>query len=429
MFCPECGKSNPEGLKNCLYCNAELVETVGGSSSRATNTSGYEQTTQSFDFSETKASATAFLEKIKAKKKIVIPALIIAVVFVVGFSVVSYITSPKRVVESYLDNMINGNFDDIYDELLLPEGSFMTKEQFTQMMQEDYQYTAFSDAYGYSIEKNASDTSFGKTYTFYLKRSGTSAENLQQVVLEKQDNAFLFLFSNYKVVLDDIVCSDLEISLRAPQGCTLEIDGIELESSYDSYSYGYTTYEIDNIFTGKHNVRITGDMIENFEDEIYIYQSSNSITIDETLYLNSSEEDSLISTIAQDLQMIYDSAIVDKDSNEIDINLARDNQLYSVYGNISFSVNKSYWDNYSVQSIALSNFAKEQGRFSDSKVSIDKNGTCSISLTYDYSYSKYYSDTGETSSSFGQCASTEFVYVYSDGQWYFKDMYYYYIDF
>ena len=199
MYCPECGKSNPEGAKNCQYCNAELIETTGSSSKLPGNIEKYAQKAKDIDISNIKSTVKDVGARAKKKLKIIIPVSILAVVLVAAIAIIGYISSPKRVVNSYVKNLIAGDFDSLYNDIALPESDFITKEQFKKVMEERGSYIGgLSVASNFTVEEvdstgTQADKYFKNYNVAFLSNLTGTVINSFEVTAAKQDKNFLLM--------------------------------------------------------------------------------------------------------------------------------------------------------------------------------------------------------------------------------------------
>lgn len=435
MYCPECGKSNPEGAKKCQYCNAELIETVNEDSKISGSLSKYAGKVKNIDIASIKTTTDSLSAHIKKKRKIIIPLSVAIILIVVAAAVIGYITSPKRVVNSYINNLINGDIDSLYDNIAMPESDFLTKELFEKSMQEYSQYIGkLSSASGFTVEEsndfgNKTDRYF-KNYTvvFMSNISGTAIDSLD-ITVAKQDKNLFFIFPRYKVAMNGLVCSNITVRLDAPTGCVVEVDGIPLKDSseMDSQS-GTKDYVIDAIFSGEHTITVTGDLINAFEKNVHIGQDNYTISIGEydSFYLRNSTAKELVNIAAKDMQSLYNSAISGNQLSNSGISLADDNKdISELYDNLISHVKRENGEG--LKSITFSNFNAKA--LSDGhEVELYSDNICRIRLTYDYSYVKRAEEGGglvEVSSSQKHSSDTFFEYIYENGGWKLRDMDYY----
>ena len=434
MYCPECGKSNPEGAKNCQYCNAELIETTGGSSKLPSNIEKYAQKAKDIDISNIKSTVKDVGARAKKKRKIIIPVSILAVVLVAAIAIIGYISSPKRVVNSYVKNLIAGDFDSLYNDIALPESDFITKEQFKKAMEERGSYIGgLSVASNFTVEEvdftgTQTDKYFKNYNVAFLSNVTGTVINSFEVTAAKQDKNFLLIFPRYKVALDGLVCSNITVQLDAPSGCSVEIDGIALKDpTIQDPEDKVAIYTVDAIFSGKHTITVTGDLINAFEKEVNISRSDDTINIGEydSFYLRNTAANNIIDIAAGDLQSMYNAAIAGKSFNDSGVSLASDNRNISEkYNNLASYAKKDNGEG--LKSITFSNF-RDKTLANTPEIEMYSNDICRVRLVYDYSYVKIedkYDGLTEISSQ-NHSSDTFMEYAYENGSWKLRDMDYY----
>lgn len=428
MYCPECGKSNPEGLQNCKYCNAELKETV---TKNHTENAAVEKIESALDKLKTSdfSNGRSFIKK---HKKLIISFLCAVGIIAVLGSVISFAVSPKRTAEKYLKNLMSKNMEVLYDCVALPEGKFITEENFVRKM-EDYSSDLFGNAKftdfsveEYDRESLGSEGKFARVYEvkFFSGLNGESADIT--LVLAKQKDKQLLVFPRYKVVVDDIVCTEMRLTVFAPPNSVSDIDGIPLETEdvveNDEES---VTYRIKAIFCGEHKLTVSGEYIKPNEYELNIYRNDteNSVGTFASYYLNDTAKDSLKETASADWQLLFDSAIQKKAFSEVGITVSADNDdISSIYDGIcKFAVKDN---GEGLKSITFSNYIID-----DDEIEIDASNRSNIYLKYSYTFVKTVLKDGklvEESSADTRQSSIRMTCILNNGEWQLDDINGYY---
>lgn len=428
MYCPECGKSNPEGLQNCQYCNAELKESVEESSPAsvvAQKLEGVFNSVKKIDLSKGG-------EFVKKHKAIVIAIVCVVAIITALCSIVSFAVSPKRTAEKYLNALISGDTKTLFECVALPSGKFITEEGFVKQM-ESYKKELFGNSQmsEFAIEEYDSkllslEGEFLKVYNVKFF-SPTNGETLDQtLVLTKQNEKELLFFPKYKAIVESVVCNDLLLTVYAPQNSHIEIDGIALEQSdiVESVENSDVTYRIDAIFCGEHKVAITGEITEPVEYDMYVYSNSTeeSVGAFKSYNLNETAKEFLIKRAAEDMQKLFDSAIANKPVSETGIIFADNTDDISwAYKNICDYVHRDKGEG--LESIVFSDCTSKYDY-----IELDSDGKSTVYLNYSYTFVKsviqneaLVKKTSERAFS----SSTNLTYVLDEGNWQLEDISYY----
>ena len=250
MFCPECGKFNPDENQVCQYCNSLLIDnsapvsTEQSAEAPAPQTAGEGSNDVVLNIPKLDlAKAKSFFMK---NKFIIIPILAVVIAFIIFVSVGSSMSSPEKVVRNYYNALVNGEYEDMYDYIALPEGDFTTKENFVKHMkainkddnslpkQTDFRVEEirdninnFENGMSASTEKEKNDSPLKKyTVTFYDKSTG--ATDSYTVTLIEQDTKKLLFFKDYKVSSAGLIVKNVQFEIAGD--AQIKIDGKTLKN-------------------------------------------------------------------------------------------------------------------------------------------------------------------------------------------------------
>lgn len=391
MFCPECGKSNPDGLKNCQYCNAELIDN-----------SAERMQSPAFDTYVSKVKNVDYksvAEKIKTKKKIIIPVAVV-LVLVVGFVVLgSIFSSPERLVKSYFESYMQQDYAKMYSYLDVKEDEFINKEAFQKYMKTSTELDASrisnytvnpvgmntgskseSKPQGWVIEetkksdKSSSDNKLSKEYEITYLLDGDGTEYKKIVSLVKQSGKSWLFFDKYKIALKDSVQNDYII--RVPKGISLSIDGISLQGTAVTEKPNLYEYKINSIFLGEHTYSVSGDFINGFEQLFYVYENGTDSESEyartdnygydlsiEKFELKKETVDSLTKNSQTVVNNIYQGVISGKKANELGIQVTKSytesfNNMYN-----TIVSRKKHENGTGLKSISFSDFKTQDSQF------------------------------------------------------------------
>lgn len=300
-ICPKCGTGNQDGSKFCENCgeNLEIVQntdspsdnavhnvepdaTIQGSQGNETAQKNSEQSTgKQFEFKVPKFNIDKdnALKAIKKALPIAIPVLAVVVVLIIGYSVLSAVNDPSKVIETYFGNIQSGNYEDNFDLLYFEgeETDLMNKEAYIAFC-ESY-YTDSNSISQFTVSDSYYDDGLTITYDVSYTNSYSSTGTFS-VSLIKQDKKSMLFFDTYKVASSDIICYNYQI--YTIPGATVLVDGVNLSDSLtvstetdDYYDWSYTsaTIVIPALFVGEHSLQITHDLINDIDTSFYAFSS------------------------------------------------------------------------------------------------------------------------------------------------------------
>lgn len=271
MYCPNCGKLNPQGDKFCMYCGTELIDNQNVAPQPAAPT-------VQDAWRDVKRTGGQSLALIKRYPQISIPVAVLVVILLVYAFLNGLVYTPKNAVVRYFGALKQGNVQSIYDCMDLPESQFISYDSFNRMWGEmgtpslqvsSYEITeAGSRLSASSVDPlmllfgqvdpddytDSSDpqeqSSLVKTYLVNYHTPGNDEIQSLQVRLIGEP-MMGGLFQNYKVLSDYIVQDYL---VTAPSGSTVTVDGIALTDG--SASQNGDVYTIPAIFQGEHTITV-----------------------------------------------------------------------------------------------------------------------------------------------------------------------------
>lgn len=205
MFCQACGTPNDDAALFCESCGARLEKKKTG--------------------------------KIISKEHIILfsEIVILCILIVVFYSVGELSCSPENVAERYFVNVVNGNWEKVFQELDIEETPFINAERLSDA---DIN-RIFENINNYSVAQNTLDrelwneltnTDLGTVVTINYRLKGMDYDNRYEIPLNKQiDKKYLF-FDDWKVGTGNLVCQNF--SVYVPDGAKVMVDGIPLDDTY-----------------------------------------------------------------------------------------------------------------------------------------------------------------------------------------------------
>lgn len=185
--------------------------------------------------------------------------------FGIWFAVGQRAGDPKRFVIQYFEYLLTGNYEQMYNMTDIVESKFIDYESYSKMM-EGHLIKGGIDKYDIELVSKKSGT-----YVYeikYVKKDET--EGKIRVTLLKQAEKKYFVFDSWKVNIDDEIVD--KYILGVPVNMSVSLDGKDIEEYFDAESIDGSTryYELLRIFSGSHNVRISGKNIDTYNENIII---------------------------------------------------------------------------------------------------------------------------------------------------------------
>lgn len=295
MYCPNCGKLNPQEDKFCMYCGAELIDNQSAPQQAAPPTA------QDAWKGVTRSCGKGWILA-KRYPQISVPVAVLVVILVVYAFLNGLVYTPKNAVIRYFDALQRGNVQSLYDSIDLPESQFISYDSFSRMWDQmggsalrvsSYEIDEAGDRRSASsvdplmlllgledpddyIDSSSDDqegNSLVKTYLVTYHTPGDDEIQSMQVRLIGEP-MMGGLFQNYKVLSDYVV---QDYCVTVPAGSTVTVDDITLTDG--SASQSGDVYTIPAIFQGEHTITV----------ENALGSLSNSVVLSSSDYYGDSE--------------------------------------------------------------------------------------------------------------------------------------------
>lgn len=441
MFCPECGKPNPEENSICQECGALLIDNSANQVQQpptqtvpAQNQTYDQQAKPDVIVNIPKVDPKKVKSFVSKKKAILIPVFAVAVVLIAFFAIGSSIASPEKVVDEYFTALTENDYDDMYNQLALPESEFLTKENFTKLMESYWDeegnpysgitsfmidevrndgYDNYYDYYGEGSPEPSQSESPIKNYMVTVVNKSSGETRNFNVTLIEQDTKKLLFFKNYKVSSAEYISENISIGLDS-ENMNVSVDGIALTAS-DTSDYGQTIYSLPVIFRGTHNISISSDLYETFETEFNCYSNDDYVEF-YTSDMRIKEEilTSLESSAFETLKTLYSHAM-GKKSFPADAIKTTDEytELSDIYktlvDRVAIKEDGTGLNEITFNSASISKDYDDETVYS---IGTDDEGRTYISFNLEVSYTyKYTSDFGWFTSKIEQREDSDIDYV------------------
>lgn len=404
MFCPECGRKNPDDAVFCENCGTKIMDKD-----------------QQVILDQSKLAVghqiKAHSRKAVSKKSIVVGIIILfflvsAITFVlVGKS----LSSPERSAEQYFECVMDGDWENVYSQLELSDSELLSKKMFLAAKEDSELEKVSSYTVGSVRNAGKEDT---KKVTIRYRSKGDSGRQKYEITLVRQEEKFLFFFNKWKVIPSDMLINNY--TLTVPLGTTVSLDGVTLadkekvKEGNDLYSEYFDTYQVDALFEGNHDIKVTADNMEDYEETVNLEKDEY-----DSFYLTEMElKQDVVDQVATDakdiLKSILQAGVEKKDFSSIQDYFSTDNEIQSdmksSYESFIDDLEYAEVSNLEVQDIS----ATTESSYAD--------GAAMVDVTLDFEYNYTYNDkdwwTGELTVTNDTKSNDATVYFkYEDGKW------------
>ncbi|MGN0328620.1 MAG: zinc ribbon domain-containing protein [Lachnospira sp.] len=456
MFCPNCGTQNEDDAVFCANCGTALASDTSAPATDAVQTAsvdnsqaaqeqpqqpqfggqpqqpqfggqpqqpqfgGQPQQPQFGGQPQYNAQPQAPKEKKPFKISGAIIGAAIAVVVVIA-AIVAFVcigksnTDYKKTAKKYVKAVEQCDWNTAYSLMNIPDSEFLTKEALAKVNQ---------DATGEAVTSMTVNNSFStignlpgnKAVTVtYQTPTGFDSEEL---ILTKSSKKYMLFFNKYLVSSDSFVVKDCTISV--PKGLTLYINDIQVSESYkssDNSSSSTDKYIIPFLFEGTNELKVTGDMVEDYTKTTSFDYDEDSASISaSSLTIDSGKVSSLQSQAEKDLKTIVDAVIAKKDFSTISsiCNSSAKSTCQSKYNSLTNSLSSSYtWKSGTLSNVKTSIYT--------TKYTLNSDGKPTVRVTVGYSLEEKYTtstSTEERTRTRTASSSSYYIeYVLDNGTW------------
>ena len=398
MYCPNCGKMNPEDDRFCYHCGTELIDNQPDQPVIVNDAAQALDHTFNFLF--------------KHRKGLIIGVSILIGVIVLFYTVkaiVGQFVGSDRVVEDYVEAMIDRDWDDMYDCLALPEGEMLSREAFSSYMDKN---TAIgqNEIARYEIQErlNGYDqaSSLIKRYDVTYVGLGSSSEKSFTVTLVQQPEKKLLFFPDYKVSTEDMICSPNAIT---KPGATLTIDGVTITEGVENEDGNYLM-ALPAMFIGTHQVEVTYPYCETIEENVYLENGQYLYYTD--FYLDENTKQELIDRTKEMANVLYPAVGANTPLDAVVLPCGFTDEAYASLKNEYESMLNQFhgYTNTQTTNITVTNV---QINTDTDRVSYDSDGV-RFEVGVEYSYTQIYRSRTNVYDDYGYFGVT---YQLVDGEW------------
>lgn len=316
MFCPNCGAENPAVAVFCESCGKKIIDKPQNSNSRISNTTVVEIPEPP---KEDRKKAVVERDQIHiAKKKprsgirrfILIELVVLALVGFGFYKLSEVITNPEEIAYRYIVDVHNRNWNNLYNNLSLPNSDFINKEMLVKgnpstdsMSVENYTISDIE----FSSDKRKAMVTIDYNLPGVVKSMST------EVNLIKQTKKKYLIFDSWKVV-PEFVVTDYEV--KVPTNSQVTIGDVTLNPNLiKNQNADFTYYQIPLIFDGKYEIKV---VLESMEDNVQEVNTKNGLFSLDKMVFNQDIQKSLLIEAGKAFTATYEAAFAKNDFNTIE---------------------------------------------------------------------------------------------------------------
>lgn len=319
---------------------------------------------------------------------------------IVVYSIAGSFLGPGRTAKNYFKAMLSGDWEKVYQQMEVPEGELLSKENFLATHSEKG-----NTVKNLKVEK-VDENEFTCQYRAVYMLPGDTEERTDTVKLVRQSEKILFLFPKWSVSPEGYWMSDYPI--YAPEGYTIKVDGVELtpdETSAggegDYQTYGGNIYTVD-LFTGPHTLEASGEYMESDITTFHVVSGDNSGYTVERLAFSDEATEEMQGVVKGFMSQLYDEAIHESgpsdeymsywvsDTGNLEITKDVQDSAEYLYERFEEQLHDTYYDSIRFTKMQFENY---QSQISDSYTMETGAFVVQLYVTYTYNYAYTVTDT------------------------------------
>lgn len=392
MFCEECGTKNVNGSQFCENCGHKLQQ------------------------------PEKVVKEKKPRKKLGIKTYIIIgaiALIIVAYFVGSFLTSPKRIAETYFKAISNVDVDTVYGFLETGNSEFTTKEVFNKVIGDIDSKKMKIVNYTISDMKKETSGMTGTVTITYLIDGETESDTMEITFVKDKSKKYL-IYDNWKIQIDGYKLVD-DYTVQVMKGSIVEIEGIKLDSKYlnnDESTNAIDVYSMPSLFNTTYNIKVTLPIGITTEDTMNVY-SGSKYTLDYISKSDISDETKtkITNKSKEVIQSIYTNALEGKSWDDI-------KSTYEIT-DVDISTVKTAYENLAASLLTASNklTSIEYTSVEISSLTINNDNTLNLTLKGSYKYAIKYDYLGEEKTH--EDTDYDYFYVtlgYLNGEFYVSDI-------
>lgn len=399
MFCEKCGSKNEDNAAFCGNCGAPLSNIV-------------EPAFNPYVPLNNAPIVQKPPRKHVSKLTIAIVAEVLAVICMVyvlyGFG--NDYFGPEQRAKEFFEHMANAEWDDAYEMFDIDESTFINKHFFEM----SNRTRNFGNVVNYEIEKDttSSENEISKDVKIKYSAGDSGSSMNYTTTLNKSKNKKFYLFDSWNINSGSYICDGYMIYV--PSGSTVTFDGVTLDDKYlydDSYSNGKTTiYEIQRLFKGCHDIKVTQDGMEDVTEVVNISETFEEYNL-KSMKLKDDTAETIENLAYDNMKKIYAAALKGESFSLIkNIFTEDEKKLEDIsyrYEYLCKNLNSDYFSPYKITFKEIYEQLEDDG---DIKV------TFQLGYSAEYTYISYWDDEQENDESSGDI-DISMKFVNENGKW------------
>lgn len=307
MFCPNCGAKNEDSARFCEQCGYTLSDQIAEEPEKMAETAPLSQATGPVG-EESAAQAVKKVpdyqpagpaaenqnifqpETVKAPKKknsartivTAVEAFLLIAVCFLCYRQIEKINNPETVIHTYMDAIMEQDWDMAYNCLSLPDSPYLTAEAYRRAV-------ASGEMVGitnYRVEKKGkegkkdSKNDFAPNFQVqYMKKGNSQKMETMLQSVSSREKKWLIL-EDWKISPVDALVADVQIYAYPMMEVT--VDGVLLGPDTAKVEEGQAdiTYTIPYLFAGSHVIEVAAEGFEPYSEEIVLNDLNDFVSLE-----------------------------------------------------------------------------------------------------------------------------------------------------
>lgn len=432
-YCSKCGFQNKKENLFCKSCGEKFKISTTDTKKVEEKVEEKVENVQTDKIIEEKIKAeekelkVEIAEKPKKKKsKFKIFFFIIFLLLLIGSTLgayfyLSYMSSPEYVAKSYMQNLIDKDYDKIYASMKLSgDTTFTDNDLYMDLIKEELEENGEIIDYeikevDYSTNKEKATVKIKVTY----KKSSGKRKETVEIKLKKGNEKKYVIFDSWTIIDQNPVEIDIinDYEIHVPTGSKVKFNDIKVEDKYieESSEEYMITYKLPQVFAIDSTIEVELESGIKLKKEVTpsSYYDEYKLVISKT-DLNDEDKEKIENSIKESLEYIMESLEKKNDFDDIKDNFSKKDILSDLEYTYEKYANKL--ENYTYN---LSNF--EVSNVTLSSIKFDQSYNLEVETKISYKWTGTSKDTNEVQNDDNNGYYT-FYLNYEDGEYKIVDV-------
>ena len=336
----------------------------------------------------------------------------------IGYKVGSDMSSPKKVADEYIKDVISGDGNKLYKYLELEgDKTFTSKKIFADLVSDSNSNTVIENYKITDVEYG--DGKLTATVKFSYTSKTSSSEKTSSIKLVKESKKKFIVFDSWKINDSSVTAATVkDYTIKVIKGSKLTFAGIEVKSKYlnkDESNSKYDVYDLPLVFSTKTELKVVLPSGMEIKEIVTpsAYYNLHEVSLDENT-LSTSEKEKIVSKAKESLTTIYTNAIEQKEFSSFKSNLE--------HGSLDLSKLESSYNSFlsdlKEATNTLTSITFKDVSIYDLDITNDGYLEVEVKANYDYTvkYTNFNNEEKENSSS--SYEYMKLTYAYDKGEYY-----------